>query len=311
MSDVCIVGSFMMDLIARTPRFPKPGETITGSSFTMTPGGKGFNQAVAAARAGVAVSMVGCLGDDPYGAEFRAWLEREGIDAQGVATHAQAGTGVGLPMVDDQGQNCIVIIPRSNLELHADLVQQHAATIRDARVVVMQLEVPDDANQAAAVIAHDAGGMVILNPAPFRPIPVELLEHVDLLLPNESELSQLADSLGIDGGSGIASMAQAVQAKVNLDLIVTLGEDGALVIDGEGTQTVPSLKVEAVNTVGAGDTFTGNLAALLAQGLPLREAAAQANVAAAFSVTRQGSADSAPRRDELASWAKSIQSGEA
>lgn len=306
MSDVCIVGSFMMDLIARTPRFPKPGETITGSSFTMTPGGKGFNQAIAAARAGVSVAMVGCLGYDAYGEEFRAWLEREGVDASGVSTDDEVGTGVGLPVVNDEGENCIIIIPRSNLELHSQQVEQQSEIIRRARVVVMQLEVPEDANQAAADIAHKAGGTVILNPAPFRDIPVELLEHVDLLLPNESELTQLAESIGISTDCSIDEVAQAVHAKMDLDLIVTLGEEGALVVDDKGTQTVPSLKVKAVNTVGAGDTFTGNLAALLAQGVPLREAAARANVAAACSVTRVGSADSAPRHDELDTWVASL-----
>lgn len=298
MTDVCVVGSFMMDLIVRSPRFPLPGETVTGISLTPMPGGKGFNQAIAAARAGASTAMVGCLGDDAYGAEFREWMRREGVDAEGVATTTVAGSGTAVPIVDDRGQNAIVIVPQANLEAHADTVQASAEKITGSKCLVMQLEIPDDANVEAARIAQAAGVHVVLNPAPFRELSRDLLELVDLVVPNEHELDQLAESLGIVRGD-TEETARAVRDAIAVDLVVTIGADGALVVDSEGATTHPVPDVKPINTVGAGDTFTGNLAAGLARGASLRDATERANIAATISVTRVGAAASTPTSDEV------------
>jgi len=298
MSDVCVVGSLMMDLIVRTPRFPAPGETVTGRSLVTLPGGKGFNQAVAANRAGASTAMVGCLGEDAFGQEFRDWLRREGIDATGVSSTNTAGTGVGMPVVDDSGQNAIVIVPQANLVADSAMVHGQEPVITAAKTLVLQLEIPDEANLAAAQVAKAAQATVLLNPAPFRPVPEELLELVDILIPNEHELEQLGAALGITADT-VALLATAVRAQLGLDLVVTLGAAGALVVDADGITPVPAMRVEAVDTVGAGDTFIGNLAAHLARGVPLRAAVRTANAAAALSVTKVGGAASTPTTEQV------------
>ena len=298
MTDVCVVGSFMMDMIVRTPRFPRPGETVTGSSLTTLPGGKGFNQAVAAARAGASTAMVGLLGADAFGDAFAVALAQEQIDSTAVSRTAAAGTGVGLPLVDDTGQNAIVIVPQANLAVDAAMIEHFASVIDGAQVVVLQLEIPDDAIVAAATIAHEAHAVVVLNPAPFRTLPAELLPLVDLLTPNEHELAQLAATIGASRSS-VAETAMEVARRTGAQLVVTLGEAGALVVDSDGTTPVPAYSVHAIDTVGAGDAFTGNLAAGLAKGMPIRESARRANAAAALSVTAVGGAASAPTARQI------------
>ena len=291
-ADVCVVGSFMMDLVAYAPRRPEPGETLIGTGFSSAPGGKGFNQAVAAARAGARTAMVGCVGDDEMGAQFRTMLGAEGIDATAVTVRPDAGTGVGLPLVEPSGQNSIVVVPRANHVVDTAQIVDAAPVITGAKVLVMQLE----AAVAAARIAHERGVTVILNPAPVCPLPAELLEHVDVLVPNEGELAALSGEPGADP----VTSAAALRDRWGLDVVVTLGERGALVLTRDGVaRRVPARAVTAVDTVGAGDVFCGYLAAGLAQGLDLATAADAANAAAAISVTRTGSAASAPTADEV------------
>ena len=298
-ASVCVVGSFMMDLVAYAPRRPNPGETLIGTGFSAAPGGKGFNQAVAAARAGARTAMVGCVGDDDMGAQFRAMLAAEGIDATAVTVRPGAGTGVGLPLVEPGGQNSIVVVPRANGVVDVAQIVEAAPVIVGASVLMLQLELAVDAAVAAARIAHERGVTVILNPAPVCPLPAELLEHVDVLVPNEGELAALT-------GRPVADPSEAatlLRERWGLDVVVTLGEQGALVLaDGETTH-VPARPVRAVDTVGAGDVFCGYLAAGLAQGRSLAGAAEIANAAAAISVTRTGSAASAPTADEVGAFA--------
>jgi ribokinase len=242
--------------------------------------------------------MVGCLGDDGFGQDFRDWLSKERIDATGVASTRDAGTGVGLPVVDDSGQNAIVIVPQANLSVDAGVILQHRATISSAKIVLLQLEIPDEANLEAARLARVSGATVILNPAPFRPISSELLGLVDMIVPNEHELQQLGASIGAGSGP-VVEVSEAIRAALEVDLVVTLGADGALVIDASGTTRVAGMKVSAIDTVGAGDTFAGNLAANLARRVPLRQAVVRANAAAALSVTKVGGAASTPTAEEI------------
>lgn len=296
--NVCVLASFMYDLVATAPARPRPGETVVGTAFETFVGGKGFNQAVAARRAGAEVSVIGRLGDDPFGQEFREFLHAEGIASQHVLADAAAGTGVGLPVVETGGENSIVIVPRANLQVTRHDVAMASSAIAAADVLLVQLELPMAATLAAVRLAHGAGVRVVLNPAPYAPLPAELLAMVDVLVPNEGELRQLADA---DDATPIEDVATRFWDGRRGALVVTLGGDGVLVLDGDASPVhVPGLRVDAVDTIGAGDTFCGNLGARLAAGDELTDAVALANAAAAVSVQRHGGAPSTPTAEETA-----------
>lgn len=296
--NVCVLASFMYDLVATTPTRPQPGETVMGTSFETFVGGKGFNQAVAARRAGAEVSVIGRLGDDPFGEEFRTFLHAEGIAAEHVLADAGSGTGVGLPLVETGGQNSIVIIPRANLHVTRHDVAAASNAIISADVLLVQLELPMETVLAAVRLAHGAGVRVVLNPAPYAALPRDLLAMVDVLVPNEGELRQLASA---SSEAPIEQVATDFWRGRRGALVVTLGEDGAFVLDGDAPyERVPAVTVEAVDTIGAGDTFCGNLGARLAAGDDLRTAVTAANAAAALSVQRHGGAPATPHAAETA-----------
>jgi ribokinase len=282
-ADLVVVGSFMMDLVARTPSLPRPGETVIGESFAQFLGGKGFNQAVAAARSGGDVAMVGCVGDDAFGREFLEALDREGIDRTGVTVDAAQGTGVGLPVVESSGQNAIVVIPRANHALRA--VPAHV--IAGAKVVLLQWELPATFAVEAARVARDAGATVVLNPAPAVGNVADYAGLIDVLVPNETEATALGD---VDG----------------VDLVLTLGEKGALVRSAGREQRYEPHDVECVDTVGAGDAFCGALCAALAAGADLFEAARIGNAAGALAVTKAGAEPSMPHRRDIDALLRAI-----
>jgi ribokinase len=302
---VCVVGSFMMDMVASAPRRPMTGETVIGTEFATYLGGKGFNQAIAAARAGASTTFVGRLGDDDYGRAFREALRADGVDDTAVVTDANQGTGVGLPILEPDGQNSIVVVPRANWSVDVAYIRQHADVIADADVVLLQLELPLAAIAEACRCARSANTRVILNPAPFAPIE-DLRGLVDVLVPNEIELLGLAglDSVGArpseEAAEGAFVAARKAQELWSADVIATLGAAGSIVLPkGHDAIGVPSVEVTAIDTIGAGDTFCGYLAQSLAAGGSLVEAARVANTAAAMAVTRRGAADSAPQGDEV------------
>lgn len=295
-SKVCVVGSFMMDLVASAPRRPKSGETVIGSDFATFVGGKGFNQAVAAARAGAETTMLGRLGNDDFGRTFRAAMAEEGVDSSAVATDDNHGTGVGLPVLEPDGQNSIIVVPRANWAVTPGHIRENSAVVEDADVVLLQLELPVPTIVEASKIARAAGTFVVLNPAPFTPID-DLRGLVDVIVPNEVELAAIAVGAG---SSALASVASAVYSDWNADLVATLGSDGVMVVTNGGRiDQFPAHYVEAVDTIGAGDTFCGYLAEALASGASLPDAARRANAAAAISVTRRGAGNSAPRPQEV------------
>ncbi len=286
---LCIVGSFMMDLIAYADRQPQPGETLVGYDFMQAPGGKGFNQALAGARAGAPTSMIGRLGIDTFGDEFLDALRVEGIDCRGIIRDQQSGTGVGHPTVARNGQNAIVIVPRSNSAVTVDDIAAHRDVITSAAVLLLQLELPMPAVMEAARIAHGAGTTVILNPAPFSPLPDQLLEQCDIVIPNEVELAQWAEQVPEDTAELVPEAAQALATRHNITVIATLGERGSFIASPkQPAQNIAAFPVSAIDTVGAGDTFCGYLASLLSQGVALADAVAHASAAAAISVTRKG-----------------------
>lgn len=298
MGTVVVLGSFMMDLVARAPHRPAPGETVVGSDFYTSEGGKGFNQAVAATRAGATTAMIGALGDDEYGRSFRAFLDRENIDSRGVLT-ADEGTGVGLPVVDDDGGNSIVVVRRANEAVTPQIVGDALDALDDVKVVVMQLELAIENAIAAARWGREHGAIVLLNPAPMCAIPEELIECTDVLTPNEVELAELSRQFFGNGVSARESSIRLTEA-YGLTVVATMGSQGALVVEpGADPVQVAAPMVRAVDTVGAGDTFCGYLAAGLARGQSIASVAPAACAAASLSVTRLGSAVSVPYRYEL------------
>ena len=282
-----------MDLVTRASRLPRGGETLVGQSFATVPGGKGANQAVAAARLGAEVAMIGCIGSDAYGAQLRDALLVEGIDCQAVS-EVPGSSGVALIVVDDSSQNAIVIVAGSNGQLTPASLLAFDAVLQAAEVIVCQLEVPMDTVGYALKRARALGKTVILNPAPASgPLPADWYAAIDYLIPNESEASALS-------GVPVDSLDAAKVAATHLlnagagKVIVTLGSQGALFADGQGFEHLPAPKVQAVDTTAAGDTVVGGFAAALANGQDEAEAIRFGQVAAALSVTRAGAQPSIP-----------------
>ncbi|KVQ00617.1 ribokinase [Burkholderia ubonensis] len=298
---VTVIGSLNMDLVVRAPRLPLPGETLAGHAFAQAAGGKGGNQAVAAARLGAQVAMIGCVGADAHGAALRAGLEAEGIDCAGLATSATASTGVALIVVDDASQNAIVIVAGGNGEVTPDTIAHHDAAIAAANVLICQLETPADAVFAALSAGRKLGRTVVLNPAPaIAPLPAGWLPLVDYLIPNEVEAAALT-GLPIRDPADAEAAARALQAGGARNVLVTLGARGVLALTADGAaRHYPASAVQAVDTTAAGDTFIGGFAARLAAGADVDAAIRFAQRAAALSVTRAGAQPSIPTLAELA-----------
>ncbi|UPK73840.1 ribokinase [Nocardioidaceae bacterium SCSIO 66511] len=294
---VCVLGSFMMDLITRAPRRPVPGETLIGSDFSQHLGGKGLNQAVAAARSGAQVRMIGAVGDDEYGRQFLNRLGDEQIDAEQVMTTPR-GTGVGLPLVEPSGENSIVVVPRANLAVTREDIRAAAPVLESSDIVLLQQELAPDAVIEAATIARAAGVTVVLNPAPVLEGTRDLRGLVDILVPNEQEARALAGEA--DGGPEAVGKSLLEDWDLNA-VVLTLGHAGALIVDRQGCTPIAAYTVDAVDTVGAGDVFCGTLAAGLARSEEFPAAVRYSNVAAALSVTRSGGADSVPTYAEVQS----------
>src|SRR3954452_24448565 len=285
---VVVVGSINVDLVVSVPRLPSPGETVAGGRFAQHGGGKSANQAVAAARLGAAVAFVGAVGSGGMGSEAVEELSREGIDVSGVA-RLDAPTGVALIVVDRAGENQIAVASGANAELSGALVR--AASLDDA-IVLLGHEVPDEAVIAGA----EAGGRVILNPAPAREISARVLAARPILTPNASEAAQLT------GEHEPEAAARALNARTGAPVLITLGADGALVLDDGEVERLPAPAVDVVDTTGAGDTVNGALAAELASGRELRDAVRFALAAAALSTRAEGAGGGMPRRAEVERW---------
>ncbi|GGP19699.1 ribokinase [Silvimonas iriomotensis] len=296
---VLIVGSLNMDLVGRAPRLPKPGETLSGTSFATIAGGKGGNQAVAAARLGAHVAMIGATGADSYGAALRAGLADEGINCSGITTRANTPTGVAMIIVDDASQNAILIVPGANGEVTPAAIKQHEALVATADVVVCQLEVPHDTVLAALQTARRLGKVTILNPAPVsEPLLASWLPEVDYLIPNEIEAATLS-GIAVDSPQDACIAAQRLRALGARNVLITLGARGLVALTGEDMAHYPGTPVKAIDTTAAGDTFTGGFAAALARGASVHDAILLGQRAAAISVTRAGAQPSIPYLHEV------------
>ena len=290
MSDVVVVGAINVDLVVAVPRLPRPGETVLGGEFARHMGGKGANQAVAAARAGARVQMVGAVGADDYGRESIAALGREGVDIAGLRT-LDAPTGVALIAVAPDGENLIAVAPGANRRL--DLGQQTLSWPEGARVLLASLEVPMAAVLAASELAAAHGATIVINPAPAHRLPDALLALHPILSPNEQELLVCGEAE--TAGEAIVGL----QARGAGPILVTRGATGVLVADEGGRREIPAHATLAVDATGAGDTFVGVLAAWLADGSTLHEAALAGNAAAALKVRRMGAREGMPDRGAI------------
>ena len=290
---IVVVGSINMDLVVRAPRHPQPGETILGSDFQTFPGGKGANQAVAAARLGGQVKMVGRVGTDSFGDVLLANLEKDGVDTSYVQRTEGTASGVALITVNEMGQNNIVVVPGSNGKLTPEDIRTAEAAFVGAAAVLIQLEIPLNTVEEAAKMGKKHGARVILNPAPAQSLGTSLLETIDMLIPNESELFLLT------GMQSILVAASSLKS-IGLDcLIVTLGSEGVLVLDGEKADHILSHSVNVVDTTAAGDAFVGAFAVALSENLTTLQAATWGNAAGALSVTAAGAQPSLPTRESL------------
>mgnify|MGYP001488803609 FL=1 len=298
MGQVTVVGSFMYDLVATVPRRPKTGETLVGNTFGMFLGGKGANQAIAASRAGSKVTMVGRLGNDSFGKQFFEKFSKEGINTDFVAQDDENGTGVAMPLIDASGDNSIVIIPQANMALTVENINQAQSTIADADVLVMQCEVPMDANQRAAEIAKQNDTLVILNPAPAQLIPDQILKLVDIIIPNEIETETLT-GLPTKTENEVLVAGRNLLSKGVETVILTLGDRGSLLLNEDGEKLIPAFDVSVVDTTAAGDSFCGVLAASLANGISINLSVEIANAAGALAVTKLGAEPSLPQRDAI------------
>ncbi|MFF8605224.1 ribokinase [Streptomyces sp. NPDC015346] len=302
MTSIVVLGSTNMDLVAFVPRAPGRGETVTGREFRTIPGGKGANQAVAAARAGAEVAMIGAVGTDDFGVRLRAALDGAGVDTDLLRT-AEGASGTAHIVVDDEGGNAIVVVPGANGTV-TSLTHGDEALIGTADTLLLQLELPLPVVTAGAVTARRLGVRTVLTPAPARPLPAELLAATDLLVPNEHEATAL---------TGIADPYEAAAALLRdvPEVVVTLGAAGCLhAARGDEPFTVPAPRVRAVDTTAAGDTFVGALAVALGEGRPVREALAWASTAAALSVQRAGASSSMPYRAEIDAAHGSLTTGQ-
>ena len=300
MRRVIVAGSVNMDLVVRVPRHPRPGETVLGDSFQTFPGGKGANQAVAAARLGAHAALVAMLGKDAFGESLDAFLRSEAIDASSLG-RVELATGIGCIVVDAGSQNTIVVVPGANALLEPERVQ--AVSVAAGDVLVSQLEIPLPTVQAFLAYGRQQGATTLLNPSPAQTCPPALLRLADILVLNETEAAFFAGIATLDPADIDAIVDAATTLRVRADqwVVVTLGERGAVAVHGDRHHAIPARQVRAVDPTGAGDCFVGAVAARLAAGDEIVPALHYANVAASLCVQKPGAAPSLPYRAEVES----------
>lgn len=302
---VC-VGSLNMDVLLRVARHPHPGETVPGGQASFSAGGKGFNQAVAAARNGASVAMAGAVGDDSFGRDLLRIGRAEGMDMEGVAVLPGLSTGMALIVVDGEGENTIVLSPGANGALSESHLRAGEGRMLRASAMLLQNEVPADVVASAMAFARRQGLQVYYNPAPALDSSLSLSRRADVVIANESEASRLAD-LEIRTAADAVLAARRLQVHPGMTVLVTLGAEGVVCVDEGGrTHSLPGFAVPAVDTTGAGDAFVGAFAARRADGFGLDDSLRYASAAAALAVTRQGAQASIPTRAEVLSALKTL-----
>jgi len=298
MSRILVIGSSNTDMVIKTEKLPAPGETILGGTFLMNPGGKGANQAVAAARLGGKVTFITKRGNDLFGNQAVGLLMREGIHTQYIVKDMELPSGVALITVDSTGENSIVVAPGSNGNLLEEDIPAAVFETTKYEILLLQLEIPISTVEYSAVAASEKGIKVILNPAPARMLSDNLLMHTWLITPNETE-AEIITGVRITDIPSAEKAAELILERGVKNVIITLGEEGAYIKSENFTGLIPGIKVIPVDTTAAGDVFNGAIAVALSEGKALNEAVVFANKAASISVTRMGAQASAPYRNEI------------
>ncbi|MCG6266137.1 ribokinase [Vibrio furnissii] len=298
MNKLVVLGSVNADHVLQVPSFPRPGETLHGRNYQVIPGGKGANQAVAAARLNADIGFIACVGDDSFGINIRESFKLDGMNIRGVKMQPNCPTGIAMIQVSDRGENSICISAEANAKLTAEAIEPDLQHIRDAKYLLMQLETPLDGIVKAAQVAKEARTNVILNPAPARELPDALLSCVDVITPNETE-AEVLTGITVTADASAQLAADALHGKGIEIVMITLGAKGVwLSQNGRGT-LIPGFRVQATDTTAAGDTFNGALVTGLLEEMPLESAIKFAHAAAAISVTRFGAQTSIPNREEV------------
>lgn len=295
---IVVIGSSNTDMVIKSDRLPVPGETILGGDFLMNHGGKGANQAVAAARLGGNVTFICKVGNDIFGNEAIKMFHKEGIITTYVGFAPKEPSGVALINVDKNGENCITVASGANGTLSIDDIKNAESAIKDASILIMQLETPMETVSFAAQVAKKNGITVVLNPAPGVELPDDLLTNIDILIPNTTE-AEIISGINITDEESAKTAIYAIVSKGIRTVIVTLGSKGALAFENDEFIYIPAYKVEAIDTTAAGDTFCGGLCVALSEGRNLREAIQFASKASSISVTRMGAQASIPTREEV------------
>lgn len=298
-----------MDMVVRTNRAPHAGETLIGQAFALSPGGKGANQAVAAARLGAEVSMIGRVGKDTFGSQMLDIISQEGIHSEHISVSNTQATGVASIVIEEDGENRIIVVPGANLELSVEDIQLLESVIHQAEMIVLQLEMDLAMTEHAIAIAHKQGIPIILNPAPAQVLNDEMLSQVSYLTPNETE-AEILSGITVNSQETAEAAARILLKKGVQNVIVTLGAEGALLVNAEGAKLIPSFPVKAIDTVAAGDSFNGALAQQLISGRSLEEALRFANAVGALAVGKKGAIPSLPYLPEVEQFLKSQSAGE-
>jgi len=302
---IVVVGSSNTDMIVKSARIPQPGETILGGEFSTAAGGKGANQAVAAARAGGNVTFIARIGNDMLGKQALVRFKKDGIDTTHVFNDNSAPSGVALIMVSESGENSISVASGANANLNPDDIKRSKSKIEEADILLMQLESPIETIQTAAEIAKSSGIKVILNPAPAQELSSELLASIDIITPNETE-TEILTGIKVNTEEDLDNAVDKLLATGITTVLITLGSKGVLIAQENMNKIIPAYKVEAVDTTAAGDVFNGAFAVALANGLSLEEAVYFGNAAASISVTRLGAQPSAPMKSEIEEKLKGV-----
>lgn len=298
MNKLVVLGSVNADHVLQVPSFPRPGETLHGRNYQVIPGGKGANQAVAAARLNADTGFIACVGDDAFGINIRENFKMDRINIAGVKMEPNCPTGIAMIQVSDSGENSICISAEANAKLTAETIESDLERIRGARYLLMQLETPMCGIEKAASVAKSAGTNVILNPAPARELSDQLLACVDVITPNETE-AEVLTGITVTDDESAQEAANALHRKGIEIVLITLGAKGVWLSENGRGELISGFKVDATDTTAAGDTFNGALVTGLLEDLPLKSAIKFAHAAAAISVTRFGAQTSIPTREEV------------
>jgi len=305
---ILVIGPSNTDMIIKLERLPTPGETIIGGDFATAGGGKGANQAVQCARLGADVILLARIGKDPFGDRSVEQFRKEGIDTSFIIRDEEHHSGIALIFVDKKGENMIAVAPGSNSYLSGEDVRRAREAFKLSSTLLLQLEIPLEPVETAVNLAKEEGLTVILNPAPAQPLPLSVLQNIDILVPNETEAKILC-GFPPDAEKSPKELGEMLLGKRVKKVIVTLGSKGALYMDGEEMFEVPAFKVESVDTTAAGDSFCGALAVAIAEGKGMREAIRFASACAAISTTRLGAQPSLPRREEVEEFLSKYREG--